>query len=123
MYEEIFNGYKINSELDISFTETADATIAKDIQFYSVCEHHMLPFFGRIHIAYVPAGKVFGISKLVRLVEKYARRMQIQERLTKEIADEIMRRGVEGVLVIAEGDHLCMRRDTVLQDPNRRVFC
>ncbi|MGC2572019.1 MAG: GTP cyclohydrolase I [Candidatus Nitrosopolaris sp.] len=109
MYEEIFSGYKINSELDISFTEAADAIIAKDIQFYSMCEHHMLPFFGRIHIAYVPAGKVFGISKLVRLVEKYARRMQIQERLTKEIADEIMRRGVKGVLVIAEGEHLCMK--------------
>jgi GTP cyclohydrolase I len=109
MYEEIFNGYKINSELDVSFTEAADAIIAKDIQFYSMCEHHMLPFFGRIHIAYVPAGKVFGISKLVRLVEKYTRRMQIQERLTKEIADEIMRRGVKGVLVIAEGEHLCMK--------------
>ena len=109
MYEEIFSGYKINSELDISFTEAADAIIAKDIQFYSMCEHHMLPFFGKIHIAYVPAGKVFGISKLVRLVEKYARRMQIQERLTKEIADEIMRRGVKGVLVIAEGEHLCMK--------------
>ena len=109
MYEEIFSGYKINSELDVSFTEAADAIIAKDIQFYSMCEHHMLPFFGRIHIAYVPAGKVFGISKLVRLVEKYARRMQIQERLTKEIADEIMRKGVKGVLVIAEGEHLCMK--------------
>ncbi len=109
MYKEIFSGYKINSELDVSFTEAADAIIAKDIQFYSMCEHHMLPFFGRIHIAYVPAGKVFGISKLVRLVEKYARRMQIQERLTKEIADEIMRRGVKGVMVIAEGEHLCMK--------------
>jgi GTP cyclohydrolase I len=109
MYEEIFSGYKINSELDVSFTEAADAIIAKDIQFYSMCEHHMLPFFGKIHIAYVPAGKVFGISKLVRLVEKYARRMQIQERLTKEIADEIMKRGVKGVMVIAEGEHLCMK--------------
>ncbi len=109
MYKEIFSGYKINSELDVSFTEAADAIIAKDIQFYSMCEHHMLPFFGRIHIAYVPAGKVFGISKLVRLVEKYARRMQIQERLTKEIADEIRRRGVKGVMVIAEGEHLCMK--------------
>jgi len=109
MYKEIFSGYKINSELDVSFTEAADAIIAKDIQFYSMCEHHMLPFFGRVHIAYVPAGKVFGISKLVRLVEKYARRMQIQERLTKEIADEIMRRGVKGVMVIAEGEHLCMK--------------
>jgi len=109
MYEEIFSGYKINSELDVSFTEAADAIVAKDIQFYSMCEHHMLPFFGKIHIAYVPAGKVFGISKLVRLVEKYARRMQIQERLTKEIADEVMRKGVKGVLVIAEGEHLCMK--------------
>ena len=109
MFEEIFAGYSINSELDVSFTEAADAIIAKDIQFYSMCEHHMLPFFGKIHIAYVPAGKVFGISKLVRLVEKYARRMQIQERLTKEIADEVMRKGVKGVLVIAEGEHLCMK--------------
>lgn len=109
MFEEIFAGYNINSELDVSFTEAADAIIAKDIQFYSMCEHHMLPFFGKIHIAYIPAGKVFGISKLVRLVEKYARRMQIQERLTKEIADEVMRKGVKGVLVIAEGEHLCMK--------------
>ena len=109
MYEEIFGGYKINSELDVSFTEAAETIIAKDIQFYSMCEHHMLPFFGKIHIAYVPAGKVFGISKLIRLVEKYARRMQIQERLTKEIADEVMRRGVKCVLVIAEGEHLCMK--------------
>jgi GTP cyclohydrolase I len=109
MYEELFGGYKINSELDVSFTEAAETIIAKDIQFYSMCEHHMLPFFGKIHIAYVPAGKVFGISKLIRLVEKYARRMQIQERLTKEIADEVMRRGVKGVLVIAEGEHLCMK--------------
>jgi GTP cyclohydrolase I len=109
MFEEIFAGYNINSELDVSFTEAADAIIAKDIQFYSMCEHHMLPFFGVIHIAYIPAGKVFGISKLVRLVEKYARRMQIQERLTKEIADEVMRQGVKGVLVLAEGEHLCMK--------------
>jgi GTP cyclohydrolase IA len=109
MYEEIFCGYKIDSQLDVTFTEATDAVIAKDIQFYSMCEHHMLPFFGKIHIAYVPAGKVFGISKLVRLVEKYARRMQIQERLTKEIADEISRSGVKGVLVVAEGEHMCMK--------------
>jgi GTP cyclohydrolase IA len=109
MYEEIFCGYKVNSQLDVTFTEATDAVIAKDIQFYSMCEHHMLPFFGKIHIAYVPAGKVFGISKLVRLVEKYARRMQIQERLTKEIADEISRSGVKGVLVVAEGEHMCMK--------------
>lgn len=109
MYEEIFSGYKMNSELDVSFSEETNAIIAKDIQFYSMCEHHMLPFYGRIHIAYVPNGKVFGLSKLVRLAEKYSRRMQIQERLTTEIADEISKRGVSGVIVIAEGEHLCMK--------------
>jgi GTP cyclohydrolase I len=109
MYEEIFSGYKMNSELDVSFSEETNAIIAKDIQFYSMCEHHMLPFYGRVHIAYVPNGKVFGLSKLVRLAEKYSRRMQIQERLTTEIADEISKRGVSGVIVIAEGEHLCMK--------------
>jgi GTP cyclohydrolase IA len=109
MYEEIFGGYRMNAELDISFSEETDAIIAKDIQFYSMCEHHMLPFFGKIHVAYVPSGKVFGVSKLVRLVEKYSRRLQIQERLTKQIADELLRMGVKGALIIAEGEHLCMK--------------
>jgi GTP cyclohydrolase IA len=109
MYEEIFSGYKMNSELDVSFSEETNAIIARDIQFYSMCEHHMLPFFGRIHIAYVPNGKVFGLSKLVRVAEKYSRRMQVQERLTTEIANEISKRGVSGVIVIAEGEHLCMK--------------
>ena len=109
MYEEIFAGYRMNSGLDISFSEQSDTIIAKDIQFYSTCEHHMLPFYGKINIAYVPAGRVFGISKLARLVEKYSRRLQIQERLTKEVADEIMKMGVEGVLIIVEGEHLCMK--------------
>jgi GTP cyclohydrolase IA len=109
MYEEIFGGYRMNAGLDISFSEETDAIIAKDIQFYSMCEHHMLPFFGKIHVAYVPSGKVFGVSKLVRLVEKYSRRLQIQERLTKQIADELLRMGVKGALVIAEGEHLCMK--------------
>src|SRR5215210_3432392 len=109
MYEEIFAGYRMNAELDVSFGEETDAIIAKDIQFYSMCEHHMLPFYGKIHIAYVPSGKVFGISKLARLVEKFSRRMQIQERLTTEIADEVSKREVSGVIVIAEGEHLCMK--------------
>jgi GTP cyclohydrolase IA len=109
MYEEIFAGYRMNSGLDISFSEQSDTIIAKDIQFYSTCEHHMLPFYGKINIAYVPAGRVFGISKLARLVEKYSRRLQIQERLTKEVADEIMKMGVKGALIIVEGEHLCMK--------------
>lgn len=109
MYEEIFGGYTTDAQLDISFTEESDAIIAKDIHFYSMCEHHMLPFFGKVTMAYIPSGKVFGLSKLVRLVEKYSRRLQIQERLTKEIANEIMNMGVKGVLVVAEGEHLCMK--------------
>jgi len=109
MYEEIFGGYRMDAELDVSFSEDTEAVIAKEKQFYRMCEHHMLPFFGKIHVAYVPSGKVFGVSKLVRLVEKYSRRLQIQERLTKQIADELVRMGVKGALVIAEGEHLCMK--------------
>jgi GTP cyclohydrolase I len=116
MYEEIFGGYRMNAELDVSFSEETDAIIAKNIEFYSMCEHHMLPFYGKIHIAYIPSGKVLGISKLARLVEKYARRMQIQERLTKQIADEIIRRDIKGVLVIAEAEHLCMKMRGVKND-------
>jgi GTP cyclohydrolase IA len=108
-YEEIFEGYRMSSGLDVTFSEETDTIIAKDIQFYSMCEHHMLPFYGKVHIAYLPDGKVFGISKLTRLVEKYSRRMQIQERMTKQIADEITKMGVRGVVVIAEGEHLCMK--------------
>jgi len=116
MYEEIFGGYRMDAELDVSFSEETDAIVAKDIQFYSMCEHHMLPFFGKIHVAYVPSGRVFGVSKLVRLVEKYSRRLQIQERLTKQIADELVRMGVKGALVIAEGEHLCMKMRGVRND-------
>ena len=109
MYKEIFGGYDTDSELSIQFSEDSDVVIAKDIQFYSMCEHHILPFFGKIHIAYSPNGRVFGISKLIRLVEKYSKRLQIQERLTKNIADELYTQGVKGVIVMAEAEHLCMR--------------
>jgi GTP cyclohydrolase I len=123
MYEEIFAGYRMNAELDVSFSEETDAIIAKNIEFYSMCEHHMLPFYGKIHIAYVPSGKVFGISKLARLVEKYARRMQIQERLTKQIADEIIRNEIKGVVVIAEAEHLCMKMRGVKNDSLMITVC
>ncbi|HKZ61226.1 MAG TPA: GTP cyclohydrolase I FolE [Nitrososphaera sp.] len=116
MYEEIFGGYRMDAELDVSFSEETDVIVAKNIQFYSMCEHHMLPFFGKIHVAYMPSGKVFGVSKLVRLVEKYSRRLQIQERLTKQIADELVRMGVKGALVLAEGEHLCMKMRGVRND-------
>jgi len=116
MYKEIFSGYDSDSELLIQFSEDSDVVIVKDIQFYSMCEHHILPFFGRIHIAYSPNGKVFGISKLVRLVEKYAKRLQIQERLTKNIADELHSQDVKGVVVMAEAEHLCMKMRGVKND-------
>jgi len=116
MYKEIFGGYDTDSQLSIQFSEDSDVVVAKDIQFYSMCEHHMLPFFGKIHIAYSPNGRVFGISKLVRLVEKYSKRLQIQERLTKNIADELFAQGVKGVAVIAEAEHLCMKMRGVRND-------
>ena len=116
MYTEIFKGYDAESELSVKFSEDSDVIIAKDIQFYSMCEHHMLPFFGKIAIAYSPNGKVFGISKLVRLVEKYTKRLQIQERITKNIADELYSEGVRGVVVITEGEHLCMKMRGVEND-------
>ena len=118
MYTEIFKGYDAESELSVKFSEDSDVIIAKDIQFYSMCEHHMLPFFGKIAIAYSPNGKVFGISKLVRLVEKYTKRLQIQERITKNIADELYSEGVKGVIVITEGEHLCMKMRGVENDAN-----
>ena len=116
MYQEIFNGYEFDSGLSVQFSEDSDTVVARDIQFYSMCEHHMLPFFGKIHIAYSPNGRVFGISKLVRLVEKYSKRLQIQERLTKNIADELFAQGVKGVVVIADAEHLCMRMRGVRND-------
>ena len=116
MYKEIFGGYDTDAQLSIQFSEDSDVVIAKDIQFYSMCEHHMLPFFGKIHIAYSPNGRVFGISKLVRLVEKFSKRLQIQERLTKNIADELYAQGVKGVIVMAEAEHLCMRMRGVRND-------
>jgi len=109
MYEEILSGYDIDSELSVQFSEDSDVVIATNIQFSSMSEHHILPFFGTIQIAYSPNGRVFGISKLVRLVEKFSKRLQIQERFTKEIADELYSQGVKGVAVIAEAEHLCMR--------------
>lgn len=116
MYREIFGGYDSDSELSVQFSEDSDVVIARDIQFYSMCEHHMLPFFGKIHIAYSPNGRVFGISKLIRLVEKYSKRLQIQERLTKNIADELYSQGVKGVAVLADAEHLCMKMRGVKND-------
>ena len=95
---------------DAIFTqETNSMVIVKNIEVYSLCEHHMLPFFGRCHIGYIPSGKVFGLSKLARLVDLYARRLQIQERLTEQISRVVMETiGAQGVGVMIEARHLCM---------------
>src|SRR3954451_8690686 len=89
--------------------DTGSMVIVKDIEVYSMCEHHMLPFFGRCHIGYLPNGKVFGVSKLARLVDLYARRLQLQERLTEQISQVIMESiDAKGVAVMIEARHLCM---------------
>jgi GTP cyclohydrolase I len=91
---------------DVDYDEMV---IVKDIEFYSLCEHHLLPFYGRAHVAYLPAGKVVGLSKVARIVDLYARRLQVQERLTQQIAEAIQDAvDPQGVGVVLEGQHLCM---------------
>ncbi len=111
---ELTKGYKQDPEAIINgalFTEDySEMIVMKDVDFYSMCEHHMLPFFGKAHIAYLPKGKIVGISKLARLVDVYARRLQVQERMTTQIASLLMEKLTpEGVAVVVEAEHLCMR--------------
>jgi GTP cyclohydrolase I len=90
-------------------THNDDMIIVKDIELYSLCEHHLLPFFGKCHVGYIPQGKVLGLSKVARIVDVFARRLQIQENLTKQIADAIMGSiNARGVAVVIEAKHLCM---------------
>jgi GTP cyclohydrolase I len=107
------SGYRANMDKLINeaiFTQSTNSmVIVKNIEVYSLCEHHLLPFFGRCHIGYIPTGKVFGVSKLARLVDMYARRLQLQERLTEQVSQAIMEKiGARGVGVMMEARHLCM---------------
>ena len=108
---------------DATFTETyKDMVVVKDIEMYSLCEHHLLPFFGRVHIGYIPSGRLVGLSKMPRLVELYSRRLQVQERMTRQIA-ECLQKYLKpvGVAVVVEADHLCMKMRGV-EKQNSRVF-
>ena len=107
------HGYRADMQQVINqalFTQTTGGmVIVKDIELYSLCEHHLLPFYGRCHIGYIPDGKVFGVSKLARLVDMYARRLQLQERLTEQISQVVMSEiNAKGVGVMIEARHLCM---------------
>jgi len=112
-YEFLTSGYRTDPERLLNgavFTQqTNSMVIVKNIEVYSLCEHHMLPFFGRCHIGYIPNGRVFGVSKLARLVDMYARRLQLQERLTEQISQQVLELvGAKGVGVMIEARHLCM---------------
>ena len=112
MYAELFAGMEETPSTHLSKmfqTTNSEMVLEKDITFYSTCEHHMLPFFGKVHIAYIPDGQVVGLSKLARTVEVYARRLQLQEQLTDQIAEALMTcMQPKGVLVMTEAEHLCM---------------
>jgi GTP cyclohydrolase IA len=112
MYEELFSGLHTDpaSVLKQRFVEKYDEMVlVKDITFDSVCEHHLLPFFGKAHVAYIPDGRILGLSKMARIVDMFARRLQVQERLTSQIADALMEHlEPRGVAVVVEARHLCM---------------
>lgn len=112
MYSELMSGYRTNPiEMvnDAIFEVTYDEMVlVRDIEFYSLCEHHMLPFLGRAHVAYIPRGKVIGLSKIPRVVDLYARRLQLQERMTRQVADFLQELlNPRGVAVVLEGVHMC----------------
>ncbi len=112
-YEFLYSGYKEDPKEILSkalFTSSNDEMVlVKDIEFYSTCEHHLLPIIGRVHVAYIPDGKVVGLSKIPRVVNVFARRMQIQEQLTEQIADAIMDTiAPKGVAIVIQARHMCM---------------
>ena len=126
MYDEILAGYNVDpvglvneAMFDVEYDEMV---VVKDIEFFSMCEHHMLPFYGRAHVAYIPTKKVIGLSKIPRIVEMFARRLQVQERMTKQIGDlleEVL--NPQGVAVIVEAAHLCSMMRGIKKEHARMV--
>jgi GTP cyclohydrolase I len=122
MYHELLGGYSMEPKTIINGAlfevQYDEMVLVRDIEFYSLCEHHMLPFMGRVHVAYIPDGKVLGLSKIPRIVDMYARRLQVQERMTRQIADflsDLLK--PQGVAVVVEAMHLCsMMRGVKKQD-------
>ncbi|MBE5865180.1 MAG: GTP cyclohydrolase I FolE [Lachnospiraceae bacterium] len=125
MYAEIMSGMDEKPEEHLSKVFTVDnneMVLEKDIVFYSMCEHHMLPFYGKVHVAYIPNGKVVGLSKLARTVEVFAKRLQLQEQMTAQIADAIMDcLSPQGVMVVAEAEHMCMTMRGVKKPGSKTV--
>ncbi|HEX9018764.1 MAG TPA: GTP cyclohydrolase I FolE [Anaerolineaceae bacterium] len=126
MYQEILAGYQtdINSLLNEAIFETdyQDMVLVRDVKFYSLCEHHLLPFFGVAHVAYIPDGKIIGLSKIPRLVEMFARRLQVQERMTQQIAETLQEvLHPRGVAVVVEGAHMCAMMRGVRKSEARMV--
>ena len=125
MYKEIFAGMDDDASNYLCKTfscETSDMVIEKDITFYSTCEHHLMPFYGKAHVAYIPNGRVVGLSKLARCVEVYAKRPQLQEQLTSQIADALMKElDAKGAMVMIEAEHMCMTMRGVKKPGSKTV--
>ncbi len=125
MYEEICSGMEEDAGEHLSRVFSVDnneMVLEKDIVFYSMCEHHLMPFYGKAHVAYIPNGKVVGLSKLARTVEVYAKRLQIQEQMTGQIADALMEHlAPKGVMVVIEAEHMCMTMRGVKKPGSKTV--
>ena len=125
MYGEIFSGMDEDAAVHLSKTFHVDSNemvLEKDIVFYSMCEHHFMPFYGKAHVAYIPNGKVVGLSKLARTVEVFAKRPQIQEQMSAQIADAIMEHlQPQGVMVMVEAEHMCMTMRGVKKPGSKTV--
>lgn len=126
MYDELLAGYQVDPDVLVNGAlfdvEYDEMIVVKDIEYFSMCEHHMLPFFGRAHVAYIPSDKVIGLSKIPRIVEMFARRLQVQERMTRQIADliaDVLQ--PQGVAVVVEGSHMCSMMRGVKKEHPRMV--